>query len=367
MSQAASSPPPLGFGSLASEFGEWMSRAGAWVRREPLAAVVTAALFATLIYFFGFYRVFQNGAESTAVWTMKAWNSENDLEHGGVILPAALFIVWWHRRELAAAPKETSILGLVLAIAGALLFVFSVRTLQGRVAIFSVPLLVYGSVRYLWGRATARIILFPCVFLLFMVPLGFLVSRTVGLQNLAASVAAHLSSIIGVKVIADGDYLRALDGSFNFEVSGGCSGIRSLTAMTMLAALYVHFTQDALWKKGVIFASSLFCALLGNFARIFSVVLFAKFINVEIAGTLYHDWSGFVFFPIAVGGMIFFSNLVNRDWENVIREQLKPDSAGPRPPAPASVSPASAQPARLAGQKTAPAPVKTGGPISYDY
>jgi exosortase len=186
-----------------------------------------------------------------------------------------------------------------------------------------------------------------------MVPLGFLVSRTVGLQNLAASVAASLSGLLGIQVLADGASLRALDGSFNFEVNGGCSGIRSLTAMTMLAALYVHFTQDALWKKVVIFCSSLFFALLGNLARIFSVVIFAKFIDVRIAATIYHDWSGFIFFPFAVGGMVLFSNLLNRDWEATVREHLKPE--GPVHPR---------EPAQAPAPAAAPKP---GGPISYDY
>jgi len=232
------------------------------------------------------------------------------------------------------------------------IFVLAVRTLQGRVAIIALPVLIYGIVRYIWGRETAKWFIFPCAFLLFMIPAGFLVSRTVGLQTLAATVAAKLSAIFGIGVQSDGATLRALDGSFQFEVAGGCSGIRSLTAMTMLAALYVHFTQREMWKKLLIFASSLVFALIGNLVRIFTVVIFARFISPDLAAGLYHDYSGFIFFPIAVGAMVGFSNLLNRDWSNVVQAAM-------------------AKERRPAGENEKLPETGVGakrpGPISYDY
>ena len=331
---------------------EAAARLGAWCRRAPLAALLLLGVLGVLIYFFGFYSVFMSGSESTALWAWRSWNSENDLEHGWMILPAAIFILWYHRAEIAAAPKRGSSLGLFFVLVGACLFVLSARSLQPRIALIALPLLIYGSTRFLWGRATARFVIFPCLFLLFMIPVGFLVSRTVGLQTLAATFAAQLSNLLGIGIAADGATLRALDGSFHFEVAGGCSGIRSLTAMTMLAALYVHFTQREMWKKVVIFASSLLFALIGNLVRIFTVVLFAKFISPTLAAGLYHDYSGFIFFPFAVGAMVGFSNLLNRDWSAVKRKALARDPVAP------SDDPA-LQPA--ADRKPA------GGPISYDY
>ncbi len=152
-------------------------------------------------------------------------------------------------------------------------------------------------------------------------------------------------------MLADGATLHALDGSFHFEVAGGCSGIRSLTAMTMLAALYVHFTQREWWKKAIIFAGSLLFALLGNFVRIFSVVLVARFIGVNLAGGLYHEWSGFIFFPIAIFSMLGVANLLNRDWSG----WLKPETLPARRAAPAL---------RTASHPAEPA---KPAPVSYDY
>src|SRR5947209_19950046 len=81
--------------------------------------------------------------------------------------------------------------------------------------------------------------------------------------------------------------------------------------MAMLTAVFVHVTQDRLWKKIAIFAFSVVFAVVGNIGRLFSVVLVAKFIDPKLAAGVYHDYSGWFFFPIALLAMLAFSKLVN--------------------------------------------------------
>ena len=298
----------------APSFGEVLARFGNWCRSNPVAAVLFAAIFAVFVYFFGCFKIFTNGSRTTALWAWEAWNPENNQEHSVLILPIAIFLIWYHRDKLDRAPKQPSIVGLAIVALGLLAFLISVRALQPRLAIFSLPLLILGSVWFLWGRHVARVFLFPCAFLLFMIPIGGIVQGTVSLQLLVTSVVNTMSSLIGVKIESSGTTIRSLDGSFNFEIAEGCSGIRSLMAMITLTALYVHFTQRELWKKATIFAGSIVFAVIGNIGRIFTVILVARFISPNIAGGLYHDYSGFIFFPIAVSAMVGFSNLLNTDW-----------------------------------------------------
>lgn len=359
-----SNPPPIADTDAAPSLGEEWRAFVAWLRSEPVSALLLAAIIAVFVYFFGFYKVFVNGSQSLWDWTRAAWNSENDLEHGGFIFPAALYFVWYHRAELRAARKEPAWSGLAFVIGAAALFIIAARTLQPRVALLAIPLLGYGAVRFLWGRETARVVIFPCAFLLFMIPVGFLVSRTVGLQTLAASVAANLAGLLGIHVIADGASLHAVNHSFDFEVAGGCSGIRSLTAMTMLAAAYVHFTQREMWKKLAIFAGSLVFALIGNLVRIFTVVIFAAWISPTVAAGIYHDYSGFIFFPIAVSAMVSFGNLLSRDWSDV-REAVLARDEKPAKPAAAQV-PETVATTPAAATSEAPES-KPASPISYDY
>ena len=326
--------PPL-------EPGEALSRFGKWCAANPAAAALLAGCAGTMVWFLGFFRAFANGSRSAAHWASEAWNSENNQEHSWFILPIAIWLVWHHREDLQRARKEPSNAGLAWVLAGVLTFILAVRTLQPRIAIFALPLLIYGGVRYLWGRETGRVFIFPCLFLLFMVPIGGFVQGTVSLQLLVSSAVKWLSVLIGVRIESVGTTLHALDGSFNFDIAEGCSGIRSLMAMTTLSALYVHFTQRETWKQWVIFAGSIVFALIGNVGRVFSVVVVARFISEKIAGGLYHDYSGFVFFPVAVGAMVGFAKLLNMDWKRVAADAVKPEA--PRP-----------------GRKSE-------SPVSYDY
>jgi hypothetical protein len=70
--------------------------------------------------------------------------------------------------------------------------------------------------------------------MLFMVPIGGLVQGTVSLQLLVSNVVNVMAGWIGVKIEASGTTIRSLDGGFNFEIAEGCSGVRSLMAMTTL-------------------------------------------------------------------------------------------------------------------------------------
>lgn len=310
-----------------------------------------AGSLGALVYFFGFFKVFTNGALTTARWAAEAWNAENNQEHGFLILPISLFLAWFHRDRLAAAEKAPSNAGIWVVAAGAALFAMSVRTLQPRFAVAALPVLLLGAALFLWGRAVARVLLFPCAFLLFMVPVGNLVQGTVSLQILVSSVCNVLASFIGIQIEASGTTITSLDGSFNFEIAEGCSGIRSLMAMTTLTALYVHFTQRELWKKLTIFAGSIFFAVVGNVGRIFTVILVARYISPELAGGLYHDWSGFVFFPVAVLAMTGFANLLNASWTQSLAGWFRPEKASQ--PRPLGENPKSEE--------------GPGAPISYDY
>ena len=290
---------------------------GKWCAENTGAALLLAGIVATLVYFFGVIQPFVNGSQSAAMWAWRGWNEENELTHGWMVPLVTIGLIWFHRMELRRAAKGGSILGMVWVIAGLLLFVLSVRCLQPRMALASVPFLLFGATAFVWGKSPARIILFPCAFLVFMIPVAQLQQATFKLQFIITGMVGLLSRLVGIGIQAVGTTLTATNGSFNFEIAEGCSGIRSLTAMAMITAIFVHLTQDRLWKKATIFFSSVLFALIGNVCRIFTVVLVARFYDAKFAGGLYHDWSGFISIIFAMMAMMAFSKLVNLDFERV--------------------------------------------------
>ena len=273
--------------------------------------MLLGAIIVTLVYFFGFVKIFANGSISTFTWAWQAWNPEINYEHAKLIPLIVAGLVWHSRKKLSAAPIGSSRWGWLFIVVGILLFIVAARSLQGRVALGAFPFIIFGIVLYGWGRHIARILLFPIAFLFFAVPLNFLTQATANLQFIETGAAGAICNAIGIHVNSVGTVISAADNSFNFNIDEGCSGIRSLMAIAMLAAIYGHLTQDRLWKKVAIFAASIVFAIIGNTGRLVSIVLVGKFFGQDLAGGPYHTISGFLSFPFALAAMVLFGKLLN--------------------------------------------------------
>src|SRR6187551_43232 len=83
-------------------------------------------------------------------------------------------------------------------------------------------------------------------------------------------------------------------------------------ALAMIAAIYANYTQKLLWKKAFLFSCSLPLALIGNFGRVFTILIFAHFGWGKFAKGTWHDWAGLmIFFPVALSGLFLIDRLLN--------------------------------------------------------
>ena len=274
-------------------------------RENPLATLLAAAIVAIFVYFFGFLPLFSDHRLSTFVWAWQAWNPETNYEHAKLIPLIVAFLIWHSRGQLRTAPIGSSRWGWAFIGFGLFLYFAGARTLQARLSLTGLPFLLFGIVLYVWGRRVARILLFPIAFLLFMVPLNF------NLQFIETGAATAICNFVGLHVYSVGTTVNAANESFHFQIDEGCSGIRSLMAIAMLAAIYGHLTQDRLWKKLAIFCAAILFAIIGNAGRLVSIMVMARLFGQAIAGGTYHPISGYLSFPFAIAAMLLFGKLIN--------------------------------------------------------
>jgi exosortase len=295
------------------EFVEYVRRFGRWAAANPLALVLVIGVVATISYFFGFLPLFANRSQSTWTWAWIRFLPQYNQEHSKLIPFIVLFLIWYHRKALASATKGSSSLGWLFLIAGILFYIIGARALQPRVSLFGFPFFVFGIVLLLWGRQVGRILLFPTALLFFMVPLGAIEQTTFRLQLLVIYFVTSLSHLFHIPIHAVGTSLQPDTNDWGFDIAEGCSGIRSLIAMIMITAVYVHLCQRSLWKKITILCFSIVFALIGNAGRIFTIIVLARLGFPNFAGGAYHDWSDWFFFPIALLSMLAFARLLNFD------------------------------------------------------
>ena len=282
-----------------------------WTRRNPLQALLFAAAVATVVYFFGFLPLYANRAQSIWTWAWMRFLPQYNQEHSKLIPLIVLFLVWYHRDDIRKAPKQGNNLGLIFLAIGIVSYVIGARALQARVAIFGFPFIAFGTVLFLWGKRMARVLFFPIALLFFMTPLGAIEQTTFRLQFLIIDIVTALSRLFGMAIYPVGTSLYPVSGTWGFDIAEGCSGIRSLIAMIMVTAIYVHICERKLWKKVTILCFSALFAIIGNAGRIFAIIIVAKLGFPKLAGGLYHDWSDWFFFPIALLAMYGFAKLLN--------------------------------------------------------
>lgn len=289
-----------------------------------LTAIVVGLIF-VLFHFQGNTVEVNNFGRSALLWMIDRWKDTEmgDYSHGWLIPFVSIYVIWWQRDALRAAPKAVSYTGLALVVFALMCHWMGAKAQQTRFSLFALVLLLWAIPYYFYGWRVAKRLAFPCAYLVFCIPLNFLDSLTFPLRIFATIMSSALLNGLGIAAERSGSAIYSLAaGGFNFDVADPCSGIKSLLAMTALTAVYAYFTQDVWWKKWLLFLSSIPLAIIGNVARITTVGVVAEAFGEKLALGLYHDYSGYVVFSVAIGLMIALGALLKLNLKDV-REQWK--------------------------------------------
>jgi exosortase len=279
------------------------------------------ALIGVMFHFWGNTYAGLDAKQATSslfVWLTERWSDSalsfggND-SHGWLVPLVTGWLVWRRRRELLAADKSRSGAGLAVIVMALVLHWMGARGELPQLSVMALIGLLWGVPFYLLGPAPARLLFFPCAYLLFAVPMGFLDSLTFPLRMMATIVAEGLLNGLGIPVVRVGTALHsALGQGFSLDVADPCSGIRSLAAMMAVAAAYAYVTQPTSVRKWVLFLSAIPLAVVGNIGRILAIGVIALLFGMPAAMGVYHDYSGYVFYAFAIGSLLVVDWLLNR-------------------------------------------------------
>lgn len=283
---------------------------------------------AVLIWFFGYQaRYGADRNDSAFSWIYSAWNGETDYEHGLLFPFVITGLIIYRLKDLKASVSNGSHWGLVPVFIGILLYIAAFRTLQPRIAMGSLPFILWGSAMYLWGGQVARMLTFPLFFFWLAIPLPSFQQATTHLQLIATSLAHHGSGLFGVETYVEGTKVLPLKGSWQpLDIAAGCSGIRSLMALLMISAAWAYIAKMALWKKVLLFLAAFPLAILGNALRVISIFVIAEYGNEKWAVTTWHDWSGLLlFYPFSLLLLLVIHSVLEGGlpWGRVNRRQLR--------------------------------------------
>ncbi len=272
-----------------------------------MLAVGTAAVVALLI-------VFVYGGTFATLW--RTWATNPNYSHGYLIPPVVAFLLWRDRGRFLDRRSSTSGWGVFLIAVALLGHIVSLRAGVFMTQGYSFVLLLFGlSLVFFGGRAT-RTVWFPLTYLVFMLPMPPYLMNVASfrLKLVAAHVGSAIAIKLGIPLARSGMTIHIPSGSL--RIADPCSGLRSLIALVALGALFAWFTQARPWKRIVLFLSAIPLAVLGNTVRIAILCAVANVWGVDAALGFFHDFSGFLLFAIALGGLFIVRKLLRCDGDD---------------------------------------------------
>jgi exosortase len=209
------------------------------------------------------------------------------------------------------APPESrggvSAIGVALVTFGALSYVAGTAGSEAFTTRAGFVLTWLGAAWWIAGPGLGRPLTVPTLFLFFSIPVPAVLyyNIAVPLQTFAAASASFVLRGAGVPVARDGNTLL-LPGTA-LEVADACSGIRSLTVLLALGALWAYLERGRPLRRALLFASTLPLAVLGNAVRVSVTVLGVYLFGPWFAEGAVHEATGLLVFLVTLGGLLLLS------------------------------------------------------------
>ena len=237
---------------------------------------------------------------------VEIWMRSDTYAHGFFVLPASLWLIWQNKSLHAHLyPTKPSFLGASFILLNGLLWLFSsiIKTLVVQ-QLALVGMLIGGFWFYL-GNSTTKKLIFPLVFLYFMVPVGEQ-QLLPYLMEFTATFTVWLLRLTGISVYREGMHFTLVSGQWS--VVEACSGLRYLIASITLGTIYAYITYSKTYKRAVFILLSIIMPIFANGLRAYMIVMIGHLSGMKLATGADHLVYGAVFFAIIIFIMFFIGS-----------------------------------------------------------
>lgn len=246
-------------------------------------------------------------------WMMIRWEDYRQWNDFPYVIPVvSLWLVFRDRKKLRIR-EEPFYPGLLAIAAGIIFHLLGIRTMIPRLSVFSIVFLLWGIPSYIFGRVTGKILFFPCMYLLFCIPLTFLDVFTFPLRRITALIAVFILNGIGMKFAIYGTGIYSIsDNSIRLDIAHPCSGLSYLISLFALSTVWGYVVHRKFLVQIAISLSAIPVAMLANVVRIVVITLFYSLGMKSIGDGLYHYLSGYIVFITAVVAFTLISIMMKR-------------------------------------------------------
>lgn len=253
--------------------------------------------------------------------TMAAEITGSEWTYCAIVPFIVAWLVWRLWPELTATPVRPAKAGYAVFGVGLFLYLMGFLMENYYVGMGSMEFVYAGLILIFLGWQHLRMLLFPVAFLMFMWPYNFMEDVASEMRRHMSNLSHHVLEIIGVPNVLMGTAILSPHDAahpFAIDIADPCSGIRSLFALVMIAAVFAFITFDKLWQQAVIVVLAFPMVFLGNLVRIIMLTLgtihfgSAFALGTNDSPSWFHEGAGYLVYVINFGGLILVGTLLSK-------------------------------------------------------
>lgn len=260
-----------------------------------------------------------------------AWQTE-EYSHG-ILIPFIAALIGWHKLVEMRPQPSHSWAGLLLIFAGFAFLVISQLSAFEPPSHYGFVVCIAGIALSFFGWNTFKVLIPSFIYLFFAIPLPHLieVALTAKMQLISTTVGVAVLQVFGVPVFQDGNIIDL--GTQKLQVVEACSGLRYLFPLLSFGFLVAFMFNGAMWKRVVIFLSTVPLTLGMNALRIALVGVLVNTWGSGMADGFIHIFEGWVIFALCVAVLVAETWALSRIGNDSSKGHLRVDYIGlPRGP-----------------------------------
>ncbi len=240
------------------------------------------------------------------------WIHVEEYSHGLFIPFISAFLIWQQKNELAECDFNGSWLGVLLVGFGFLTCMVGELATLYVIIQYGILLIIMGIALSFSGVQAFRRLWLPLAILILMIPLpNFLYNNlSAKLQLLSSQLGVSFIRLWDIPVYLEGNVIDL--GAMKLQVVEACSGLRYLFPLMVLGFIAAYFYRAPLYKKCIIFLSTLPITVAMNSLRIGIIGITVDKYGQAAAEGFLHDFEGWVMFMGSFGLLLLEISLLTR-------------------------------------------------------
>lgn len=242
----------------------------------------------------------------------RQWCSDDNYTHGFIVPVIASCFVFHQRLSLLRTEVAPWNPGFIIITLGLLQLLFGVLGAENFTMRSSSLVVMAGLILFFLGRQVFNCVLFPCCYLLLMIPVPYIVYDSVAfpLKLFVSKLSAGLLAVAGVTALREGNviFLPAL----TLEVNDACGGVRSLVSLLAVSTACAYYVRTGPGRCGVMVMSAIPIAIFTNTLRIVMTGFLAQYFGSRAAEGFFHAFTGVAVFGLSVVLLLWTCSLVKR-------------------------------------------------------